>query len=93
MRTLLFLLFGLLQLVLCKGKAVATEQREESDIHGWIKIGFWFFLGVTLGVYFQARLNLKELMRPAIDILLYGLFIGVAVYTLSSVGDFLDTII
>ena len=62
-------------------------------IHGWIKIGFWFFLGVTIGVYFQARVNLKELMQPVIDILLYGLFIGVVVYTLSVVGDFVETII
>ena len=62
-------------------------------IHGWIKIGFWFFLGVTIGVYFQARVNLKELMQPANDILLYGLFIGVVVYTLSVVGDFVETII
>ena len=62
-------------------------------IHGWIKIGFWFFLGVTIGVYFQARVNLKELMQPVIDILLYGLFIGVVGYTLSVVGDFVETII
>ena len=62
------------------------KEKEETLIHYGIKIGFWFLLGVTLGVYFQARLNLKDLMKPVIDVILYGLLIGVAVYTLFSFG-------
>ena len=53
-----------------------------------IKIGFWWLLGVTIGVYFQARLNLREKMSQVVDVLLYGLFIGVVVYTLFIGGEF-----
>lgn len=52
-----------------------------------IKIGFWWLLGVTIGVYFQARLNLREKMSQVIEVLLYGLFVGVTVYTLFVVGE------
>lgn len=65
----------------CKGE----QKGEETLIHKVIKVGFWLLLGVTLGVYFQARLNLKEKAQAVIDVVLYGLFIGVAVYTLYSV--------
>lgn len=38
----------------------ALEEREgESVVYRSIKICFWWLLGVTIGVYFQARLNLK----------------------------------
>ena len=59
-------------------------------MHYGIKIGFWFFLGMTIGVYFQARLNLKDLMRPVINIVQYGLLISVTVYTLFSFGELVD---
>jgi hypothetical protein len=42
---------------------------------------------VTIGVYFQARLNLREKMSQVIEVLLYGLFVGVTVYTLFVVGE------
>jgi hypothetical protein len=45
---------------------------------------------VSLGVYFQARLNLKELMKPIIDVVLYGLLISVAVYALFSFGELVE---
>jgi hypothetical protein len=42
-------------------------------------------------VYFQARLNLKDLMKPVIDVVMYGLLIGVAVYALFSFGELVET--
>ena len=44
-------------------------------------------LGVSVGVYFQARLNLREKMSRVIEVLLYGLFIGVVVSTLFMVEE------
>jgi hypothetical protein len=41
-------------------------------------------------VYFQARLNLKELMKPVIDVVLYGLLIAVAVFALFSFGELVE---
>lgn len=76
----------LLLAVLAVG-AEAKREQGESAIYAGIKIGFWWLLGVTLGVYFQARLNLKERMRGIIEVVLYGLFVGVTVYTLFFVGE------
>lgn len=54
-------------------------------MHWGIKVGFWLLLGVTLGVYFEARLKLKDLSKGVMEVVLYGLFISVAVYTMFSV--------
>jgi len=82
MRTLALLLFLLmLQLSQCKRQ---TNQGE-SLVHWGIKVGFWLLLGVSLGVYFQARLKLKDLSKGVTEVVLYGLFIGVAVYTIFAV--------
>ncbi len=78
---LLFMIATLLVSTECKSK------EGESTVYSCIKIGFWCLLGVTIGVYFQARLNLKERMRGLIEVVLYGLFIGVTVYTLFIVGE------
>lgn len=70
--------------------AVCAEGKQiegESAVYRGIKIGFWWLLGVTIGVYFQARLNLKDRMRGVIEVVLYALFIGVTVYTLFVVGE------
>jgi len=84
--SLLVLLMAALQIAECKAK----ENEEESLLHYGIKISFWFILGVTIGVYFQARLNLKELMKPVIDVVLYGLLIAVAVFALFSFGELVE---
>jgi len=76
------LLLSLL-LTICQCKA----EEGETTTYKVIKIGFWWLLGVTIGVYFQARLNLREKMSQVIEVLLYGLFVGVTVYTLFEVGD------
>jgi|JI9StandDraft_1071089.scaffolds.fasta_scaffold660419_1 cell division protein FtsW (lipid II flippase) len=68
-------------------KEAVEERDRESTVYRSIKISFWWLLGVTIGVYFQARLNLKERMKGVIEVVLYGLFIGVTVYTLFTVGD------
>jgi hypothetical protein len=65
----------------------------ESFTHYGVKIGFWFLLGVSLGVYFQARIDLKELLRPIIDVLLYGLLIAVAVWGLFTIGELVENVL
>jgi hypothetical protein len=74
-------LLGLVLAVECK------EEEGETLLYKGIKIGFWWLLGVTIGVYFQARLNLREKTSRLIEVLLYGLFIGVTVYTLFVTGE------
>jgi cell division protein FtsW (lipid II flippase) len=69
------------------------KDRVETLTHYGVKIGFWFLLGVTLGVYFQARMNLKELMRPVIDVVLYALLIAVAVYALFTIGELVENVL
>lgn len=64
-----------------------TVHHQESIVHWGIKVSFWLLLGVTIGVYFQARLKLKDMMKGVIDVALYGLFIGVAVYTMFAVEE------
>ena len=57
MRTaLVLLLVGLVTMIECKGEA---QQEGETTTYKAIKISFWWLLGVTIGVYFQARLNLR----------------------------------
>ena len=80
----LLLLISLVTIIECKGE---PEQESETITYKAIKIGFWWLLGVTIGVYFQARLNLREKMSQVIEVILYGLFIGVTVYTLFVVGE------
>ena len=83
---MLLVLVALAMMVECK-----EERRQgvegETVVYKGIKIGFWCLLGVTIGVYFQARLNLREKMSQVIEVLLYGLFVGVTVYTLFVVGE------
>lgn len=73
--------------------ACECKQRIETLTHYGVKIGFWFLLGVTLGVYFQARMNLKQLMKPVIDVVLYGLLISVAVYALFVMGELVENVL
>jgi cell division protein FtsW (lipid II flippase) len=82
--------FLLLLLIVALVQAAPTKahpQQEESHVKWGIKVGFWLLLGVTIGVYFQARLKLKDLMKGVIDVALYALFIGVAVYTMFAVEE------
>ena len=78
------LLVGLATVIECKGEA---GQEGETAAYKASKIGFWWLLGVTIGVYFQARLNLREKMSQVIEVILYGLFVAVTVYTLFVVGE------
>ena len=75
----------LVVLLLQLGQCKKAEKEGESLVHWGIKVGFWLLLGVTLGVYFQARLKLKDLSKGLMEVLLYALFIAVAVYTMFSV--------
>lgn len=90
MGSLSWLLLAVLLVVLPGGEC---KDRVESVTHYGVKIGFWFLLGVSLGVYFQARIDLKELLRPVIDVLLYGLLIAVAVYALFTIGELVENVL
>ena len=48
-------------LLLALSVAVQCQDGEEGEtsFYRYVKIGFWWLLGVTIGVYFQARLNLR----------------------------------
>lgn len=75
----------LLTLLIVLSECKKEVRGKESVVHWGIKVGFWLFLGITLGVYFEARLKLKDLSRGVMEVVLYGLFIAVAVYTMFSV--------
>lgn len=75
----------MLALLLVLAECKKQVQGKESIVHWGIKVGFWLLLGVTLGVYFEARLKLKDMSRGVMEVVLYGLFIGVAVYTMFAV--------
>ena len=47
---------------------------------------FWLMLGVSLGVYFQARTDFKKITAPIVEVFLYALSVGLVVYTLYILG-------
>jgi len=57
-----------------------------------LKIAFFFITGVAVGIYFEAKIKLKNIMKPVVEVALYGFLIAVVIYSLFAINSFLHIV-
>jgi hypothetical protein len=57
-----------------------------------LKIAFFFITGVAVGIYFEAKISLKNVMRPVVEVTLYGFLIAVVIYSLFFINNLLQIV-
>jgi xanthine/uracil permease len=78
--TQLILLSLIIINVFCvKSKA---KQDDEPLIHDNIKLALWLVFGVIVGVFFEAKIQLQEIVKPITEKGITGLAIAVSIYAL-----------
>jgi hypothetical protein len=57
-----------------------------------LKVAFFFITGVAVGIYFEAKISLKNVMRPVVEVTLYGFLIAVVIYSLFFINNLLQIV-
>jgi hypothetical protein len=57
-----------------------------------LKVAFFFITGVAVGIYFEAKISLKNVLRPVVEVTLYGFLIAVVIYSLFAINSFLHIV-
>jgi uncharacterized membrane protein YfcA len=65
-----------------KSKSKAKPEVEEPLVHEYIKLGLWMLLGVMVGVFFEAKVSIREIVRPIAEKGVAGIIIAASIYTL-----------
>lgn len=45
-------------------KAKTAPEADEPLVHEYIKLAFWLVLGMIIGVFFEAKMTLREVFKP-----------------------------
>lgn len=61
-------------------KAKASPEADEPLVHEYIKLAFWLVLGMIIGVFFEARISLREVFKPIAQKGVTGLIIAGSIY-------------
>ena len=77
------IIFSLLLILVCSAAASVKKQlpkEKEPLIHEYIKLALWLLSGVVVGVFFEAKMQLKDLLRPLAQKGLTGIIIAFGIY-------------
>jgi hypothetical protein len=61
-------------------------------VHWYLKVAFFFITGIAFGIYFEAKISLKNVFRPLVEVTMYGFLISVIVYSLFSLNEFFQIV-
>ena len=70
-------------LLLAVSLAASTKVQKKNDeplVHEYLKLTFWLLFGVVVGVFFEAKMKIKELVTPLYQRGLSGIKIAFGVY-------------
>lgn len=84
--TQLFFLFAIVINVFCA--KTKDKDDEEPLIHEYIKLALWLVFGVIVGVFFEAKIQLREIVKPITEKGIIGVVIAVSIYALFKFASF-----
>ena len=61
-------------------KAKTVPEADEPLVHEYIKLAFWLLLGMIIGVFFEAKMTLREVFKPIAQKGVTGLIIAGSIY-------------
>lgn len=69
-------LLALLSIVAAKPEATPNEPL----VHEYIKLALWLIGGIIVGVFFEAKMHPREIIKPIIEKGLSGITIALGIY-------------
>jgi|JI9StandDraft_2_1071091.scaffolds.fasta_scaffold1290541_1 hypothetical protein len=89
MRTLFLSL--LILSVTCAKRTAEQEHHEEPLIHEYLKLGVWLVFGLIVGVFFEAKMNIKEIVQPLMQRGLSGIKIAFGIYGIFTFASYVTS--
>lgn len=77
----------LLALVLPALCATAVDDEKDPLIHEYLKLGLWLLFGVIVGVFFEAKMSVEEIVRPLVKKGVLGIAIAFGIYFIFTFGN------
>lgn len=62
----------------------------EPLVHEYIKLALWLVFGVAVGVVFEAKIQIREIVKPISEKGVTGLIIAVSMYSLFKFAEYVS---
>ena len=62
----------------------------EPLVHEYIKLAMWLVFGVAVGVVFEAKIQIREIVKPISEKGVTGLIIAVSMYSLFKFAEYVS---
>jgi uncharacterized membrane protein YfcA len=71
-------------------KSEAKGKGSDPLIHDYIKLALWLLFGVIIGVFFEAKIQIREIIKPITEKGVTGIIIAAGIYTLFKFASYVS---
>lgn len=90
MRTAQIILIFAIVMTVLGAKPQSKSKDTDPLIHEYIQLALWLILGVIIGVIFEARIQIREVVKPITEKGVTGVIIAGSIYTLFKFASYVS---
>jgi uncharacterized membrane protein YfcA len=68
----------------------SVDPNDEPLVHDYLKIALWLILGMIVGVIFEAKIQIRDIVKPIAQKGVTGIIISASIYVLFKFASFVS---